>query len=393
MAWLPGTRIDSYEVVDALGDGGMGEVFRVRHLISDRIEAMKVLLSAASSSQDMLDRFTREIRVLAALNHPNIAALHTAFRHENQLVMIMEYVDGQDLRRCLVSGVSLEQAVAYTRQVLMALDYAHSKNVVHRDIKPSNIMLTRDGRVKLLDFGIALATPDPRLTMTGSVVGSMHYIAPEQIYGESPDERSDLYAMGVTLYEMLTGRLPIEGESYPQVIAAHLQHRPVPPHEMNPRVPVMVSAVVMRALEKDKRTRWQTAREFLDALDAAYASSVAQAHFATTPQPAYAPPQHYATPVAYTPAPMQTPIPAAAPPSAAKSATGSKYQPEQLSEISHKLATYVGPIASVLVKRASSSSNNLRELCDQVAAEIESDDARQKFLASVRGQLRNSGLL
>src|SRR5580704_4431012 len=209
MAWLPGTRIGSYEIVDALGEGGMGQVFRARHLISDRIEAMKVLLSASSSSQDMLDRFTREIRVLAGLNHPNIAALHTAFRHENQLVMIMEYVDGQDLRRCLQTGISLDQAVAYTQQVLAALDYAHSQKVIHRDIKPSNIMLTWDGRVKLLDFGIALATPDPRLTMTGSVVGSMHYIPPEQIYGEAPDERSDLYGMGVTLYEMITGRLPI----------------------------------------------------------------------------------------------------------------------------------------------------------------------------------------
>ena len=213
MAWLAGTQIGQYEIVGALGDGGMGEVFRVRHLISDRIEAMKVLLSASSSSQDMLDRFTREIRVLAALNHPNIAALHTAFRHENQLVMIMEYVDGQDLRRHLASGITVDQAVEYTRQVLMALDYAHSRSVIHRDIKPSNIMLTLDGRVKLLDFGIALATPDPRLTMTGAVVGSMHYIPPEQIYGEQPDERSDLYAMGVTMYEMLTGSCRSRGRT------------------------------------------------------------------------------------------------------------------------------------------------------------------------------------
>ena len=214
MAWLPGTRIGSYEIVDALGDGGMCQVFRVRHLISDRVEAMKVLLSASSSNQDMLDRFTLEIRVLAGLNHPNIAALHTAFRHDNQLVMIMEYVDGQDLRRCLQTGITLGQAVAYTRQVLMALDYAHSQSVIHRDIKPSNIMLTLDGRVKMLDFGIALATPDPRLTMTGAVVCSMHYIPPEQIYGEPPDERSDLYAIGVTLYEMITGRLPILVSSF-----------------------------------------------------------------------------------------------------------------------------------------------------------------------------------
>jgi eukaryotic-like serine/threonine-protein kinase len=322
----------------------------------------------------MLDRFTREIRVLAALNHPNIAALHTAFRHENQLVMIMEYVDGQDLRRHLASGITVDQAVEYTRQVLMALDYAHSRSVIHRDIKPSNIMLTLDGRVKLLDFGIALATPDPRLTMTGAVVGSMHYIPPEQIYGEQPDERSDLYAMGVTLYEMLTGKLPIEGANYPQVIAAHLQHRPVVAHLVNPRIPEALSAVVMKALDKEKRDRWQSAKEFLQALDAAYPGTAARVHVAASVSPA-------------APAPVgATPIPVSG-------AAGSKYQPEQLSEISHKLANYVGPIASVLVRRASSSSNNLRELCDLVAAEIDSDEARQKFLTSVRGQLRSSGLL
>jgi len=376
MPWLPGTHIDSYEIVGPLGDGGMGEVFRVRHLISDRIEAMKMLLSAASSNQEMLDRFTREIRVLAALNHPNIAALHTAFRHENQLVMIMEYVDGLDLRRILPQGISLDQAVAYTRQVLAALDYAHSQHVIHRDIKPSNIMLTSTSQVKLLDFGIALATPDPRLTVAGTVVGSMHYIPPEQIYGEQPDERADLYAMGVTLYEMITGKLPIEGANYPQVIANHLQHPPVPPHMVNPRVPEPLSLVTMKALDKDKRNRWQSAREFLAALNIAYPSTHPHGAFVTaTP--------HAATPV--TPLAAQQAHPAGG--------TGSKYQPEQLSEISHKLANYVGPIASVLVKRASSSSNNLRELCDQVAAEIESDDARQKFLASVRGQLRSSGLL
>ena len=380
MPWLPGTRIDSYEIVGPLGDGGMGEVFRVRHVISDRIEAMKVLLSAASSNQEMLDRFTREIRVLAALNHPNIAALHTAFRYDNQLVMIMEYVDGLDLRRLLVAGISLDQAAAYARQVLAALDYAHSQHVIHRDIKPSNIMLTSAGQVKLLDFGIALATPDPRLTMAGTVVGSMHYIPPEQIYGEQPDERSDLYAMGVTLYEMVTGKLPIEGANYPQVIANHLQRPPSPPHLVNPRVPETLSLVVMKALDKDRRNRWQSAREFLAALNLAYPDPSTHPHGAfitATPHAAVA------TPV----------TPHAVQPARNASGTGSKYQPEQLSEISHKLANYVGPIASVLVKRASSSSNNLRELCDQVAAEIESDDARQKFLASVRGQLRSSGLL
>ena len=373
MAWLPGTRVGSYEIVDVLGDGGMGKVFRVRHLISDRVEAMKVLLAASSANQDMLDRFTREIRVLAALNHPNIAGLRTAFHHEGQLVMIMECVEGMDLGRALAVGITLDQAVTYTRQVLIALEYAHSHGVIHRDIKPSNIMVTPEGQVKVLDFGLALALglPDERLTMTGTLLGSMHYIAPEHISGEAHDVRSDLYAVGVTLYEMITGKLPIEGTNYAQVIGGLLRHDPVLPSQVNPLIPTEFSAVVMKALAKERQERWQTASEFLAALDASQLGQASQ-HRVCTAGPST--------------------------PTSAGAAEGvvterSKYEPEQLSEITLKLAHYVGPIASVLVKRASSSTNDLRALVEQVAQEIEPADARQSFLASVSGRFRKSGAL
>ena len=372
MAWLPGTRVGSYEIVGVLGDGGMGEVFRVRHLISERMEAMKVLLSASSANKEMLDRFTREIRVLATLSHPNIAVLHTAFHHDGQLVMVMECVEGMDLRRTLEMGITLDQAMVYTRQVLTALEYAHSREVIHRDIKPSNIMVTPDGRVKVLDFGLALAVPDARLTTTGALVGSMHYIAPELISGETHDARSDLYALGVTLYEMITGRLPIGGTSYAQVIGGLLRDKPVPPSEVNPAIPLELSSAVMKALAKEKRDRWQTAGEFLKALDGLQLGQASQLRVhGTGPS-----------------APTQT--------GEAKGAIaeGSKYKPEQLSEITLKLAHYVGPIASVLVKRASSSTNNLQALVEQVAQEIESADARQRFLTSVGGRrVRESGVL
>jgi serine/threonine protein kinase len=369
MAWLAGTRVGSYEIVDVLGDGGMGKVFRVRHLISDRMEAMKVLLAASSANQEMLDRFAREIRVLAGLNHPNIAVLHTAFHHEEQLVMIMEYVEGKNLRLALQAGTTLQQAIDYTRQVLLALEYAHSLGVIHRDIKPSNIMVTPAGQVKVLDFGLALAAPDTRLTATGMLVGSMHYIAPEQVRGETHDARSDLYAVGVTLYEMITGNLPIEGTSYAQVIGGLLQRDPVSPTRVNPVIPAEISAVVMKALAKERRERWQTASEFLAALDAVKLGQAAQVRVST----------------------VGSSVPTLTSMAEAPAVDRPKYEPEQLNEITLKLAHYVGPIASVLVKRASGSATDLQALVEQVAKEIELPDARKKFLTSVGGQFRKSG--
>jgi serine/threonine protein kinase len=376
MAWTPGTRVGDYEIVGTLGYGGMGEVYRVRHGISDRIDAMKLLRAAPGSglqAQEMMDRFVREIRLLATLHHPNIATLHTAFRHEHELVMVMECVEGEDLGRRLPAGLTLEESLRYTRQVLEALRYAHGRGIVHRDIKPSNIMITPQGEVKLLDFGLALGglalgAPEERLTTTGALVGSMHYIAPEHISGEPHDARSDIYAVGVTLYEMITGRLPIEGTTHIQVIAGHLQHAPVPPDQIQPKVPAALSATVMRALAKDPCERWQTAESFLAALDegglrSTPAGDVSQVKVAqASGQPRLGSPQPSAT-----------------------------HRPESLNEITRQLAEHVGPIAGVLVRRASSSSTNLREMCDALAQEIASPTARQKFLSAVHSHLRISG--
>jgi serine/threonine protein kinase len=375
MAWTAGTRIGDYEIAGTLGYGGMGEVFRVRHSFSDRIEAMKLLRAgpaAGSQAQEMMDRFVREIRLLATLDHPNIAKLHTAFRHEQELVMVMECVEGEDLGRRLPKGLTLEESLRYTRQVLEALRYAHGRGIVHRDIKPSNIMITPHGEVKLLDFGLALGGlalggPDQRLTTTGALVGSMHYIAPEHISGEPHDARSDIYAVGVTLYEMITGRLPFEGTTHVQVIAAHLQHAPKSPSQMNAKIPAGLSATVMKALAKNPRERWQTADLFLAALDedglrATPAGDVSQVRVAQSVRSG-----------------AGSPLP------------GSGHRPESLSEITRQLAEHVGPIAGVLVRRASSSTTNLREMCDTLAQEIASPAARQKFLSAVQSHLRISG--
>ena len=378
-SWSPGSHIDSYEILDVLGHGGMGAVYRVRHLITNRIEALKVIASGRGSHADRMERFNREIRLLASLAHPNIAILHTAFHHEDQLVMVMEYVDGTDLGVCLKSGITLDQSLDFARQILRALDYAHSQGVIHRDIKPSNVMVTSGKQIKLLDFGLALGGVDTRLTEAGHLVGSMHYVSPEMISGEPADVRSDLYAVGITLYEMVTGRLPIEGTSHAQIIANHLRHHPTAPARLNPKIPEALSAAVMKALRKDKGQRWQSASAFLRALDAVHLGGAGDSLVTSTETISLG------TPAKILVDPTATDVRPSDP-----QANPMGVQPEVLSDIADRLASHVGPIAKILVKRASSNAHDVGELCDLVSREIESLDKRQKFLNSVQSHIRAS---
>src|SRR5271170_5154633 len=184
-------RIGDYEILGVLGAGGMGKVYRVRNVISDRVEAMKVLLPDLAGRQELADRFLREIKLLASLNHPNIATLCTALTIDNQLVMIMEYVEGVTLDELLDQGrLSFEDGTNYIDQALAALSYAHQKGIIHRDIKPANMMLTPDRVVKVMDFGIARSSVEQGLTQTGTTLGSVNYMSPEQITGKAVDARS-----------------------------------------------------------------------------------------------------------------------------------------------------------------------------------------------------------
>jgi serine/threonine protein kinase len=368
MTYEVGARIGDYQVVDRLGAGGMGAVYKVRNLITDRLEAMKVLLPDLRESPDLAERFSREIKVHAGLAHPNIAALHTAVLVEHQLLMIMEFVEGVSVADRLRQGpMPVLESVGCTCQVLAALSYAHERGIIHRDIKPANIMVTPSKTVKLMDFGIAATTAtgnlQNRLTATGMALGSLHYMSPEQVKAGAPDARSDLYSLGVTLYEMITGQCPIRGNSEYEIMAAHLALAPQSPSELNPFLSPALSAVILKALAKRPEERFQTAEEFRAALESLMSG--------VTPNSAYT--------AAGTPG-SDAPTASATPPSGtAALSTG------LLEATAKDLAVYIGPMAKIIVNRAAKQAQGPKQLYEAVAAEIASPADRARFLAKRGG--------
>ncbi len=312
MALEVGSRIGDYEVLALLGAGGMGRVYKVRNIISNREEAMKVLLPDFASDHDLAARLVAEIRTLAGLEHPNIAQLRTAFRDGDQFVMVMEFVEGTTLEKQATHGhLSVDQVIDYSTQTLAALSYAHGKGVTHRDIKPANIMITDHGIVKLMDFGIAKGQSDMQLTRPGTTMGSVYYMSPEQVRGGQVDARSDIYSFGVTLYEMLTGRKPFQAETSYSVLNAQLNEAPTPPMTVNPSLPQALNNIVMRAMVKAPEGRFQTAEEFRVALKSLREPHPAVAQPVPTPMAApqaapTAPAQAAFAPVAAAPAAAST---------------------------------------------------------------------------------------
>jgi serine/threonine-protein kinase len=265
-----GTQLDNYRVVEKLGDGGMGSVYRAIDVMLERDVALKFLRPELARQSDLVDRFRAEAVVLARLKHPNIAAIYGLHRHDGDLFMAMEYVPGRSLET-LITGegrVAPSRAAALAGTVLSALDYAHRHGVVHRDVKSANIIVMPDGDVKVMDFGIARVLGTQRQTQVGHVVGTLSYMSPEQIQGLDVDARSDLYSLGIVLYEMLTGRPPFEADTEWKLMQAQISQRPAALGEVA-GVSADLETIVFKALEKPPDARFQNATEFRRALLAA----------------------------------------------------------------------------------------------------------------------------
>lgn len=264
----PGRVVQQYRLERLLGEGGMGTVFLATDTQLERPVAVKMLHPHLLSQGPFMERFRHEALILARLNHPNIAVLFSLLREGGDHFMVMEYVEGKNLESLVRTAGALAPATAaeIARQALEGLFHAHRKGVLHRDLKPANLMLTPEGLVKLMDFGIARVVGEQRLTQINRVVGTLDYMAPELLQGGEPSVASDLYAMGVLLYELLSGRVPFTARTDYELIQCIIEKAPVPLRRLDARIPRDLEAIVQRALDKNPARRFADAKEFQKAL-------------------------------------------------------------------------------------------------------------------------------
>src|SRR6266487_2953326 len=265
--WLLGR----YEIVAELGKGAMGVVYRANDPMLNRVVAIKTINTAEAGEEGMAEyeaRFYTEAKAAGGLNHQNIVIVYDIGKSGNLVYMAMEYVEGRELREMLVEGQSVPvvQAVDIAAQVGEGLAYAHQHHVVHRDIKPANILVTGDGRAKIADFGIARMRSSETRTQTGIILGSPKYISPEQVVGKRADHRSDIFSLGVILYQCLTGSTPFNGDGLSALMYQITNHDPAPPSAVNPQVPVLLDYIVAKVLAKTPEARYQSAADFANDL-------------------------------------------------------------------------------------------------------------------------------
>ncbi len=257
--------INRYKIMMHIGTGGMATVYKAKDTVLNRYVAIKVLLPQFSQDEEFIKRFRREAQAAASLSHANVVSIYDVGQDNNNHFIVMEFVEGKSLKEIILqkSPLAINKAADFACQISDALKHAHDNNVIHRDIKPHNILITTDGKAKVTDFGIARAVSEATQTYTRSVIGSAHYFSPEQAKGSHTSESSDIYSLGIVLYEMLTGSVPFNGDNPVSVALKHIQETPVNPSAYNSKIPADMDSVVMKALEKDQTLRYQGVNEFV----------------------------------------------------------------------------------------------------------------------------------
>ena len=260
---------DRYEITELIGTGGMADVYRAQDLEADRTVAVKILKDEFSGNAEFLRRFRNESKAIAVLSHQNIVKIYDVGLTDEIKFIVMEYIDGITMKDFIEQQGVLrwKDALFFITQILKALQHAHDKGIVHRDIKPQNIMLLEDGTIKVMDFGIARFSRVDGKTLSDKTVGSVHYISPEQARGDMTDERSDIYSVGVMLYEMLTGKKPYDADTPVAIALKHMQDEPVSPREINSSIPEALEEIVLHAMEKDPARRYQSAADMIRDID------------------------------------------------------------------------------------------------------------------------------
>lgn len=259
---------DRYEIIELIGSGGMANVYKALCHRLNRYDAVKIMRDETAANTELRRRFRAESQAVAMLSHPNIVSVYDVSHSDDVEYIVMELIDGITLKQYLQKKCVLEpsEVLDFTIQIAKALEHAHSKGIIHRDIKPQNIMLLKDGMIKVADFGIASLENDMEETK-GETVGSVHYIAPEQARGQAPDARSDIYSLGIVMYEMLTGKLPYVGASDVEVAVKHMNTDPISPREIVPEIPEELERICLKAMNSDINARYQTASELLSDLE------------------------------------------------------------------------------------------------------------------------------
>ncbi len=254
-----------YEILEEIGSGGMAIVYKARCNVLNRYVAIKVLRADLKDDAEFVRRFNIEAQAAASLTHPNIVSIYDVGNDDGVQYIVMEYVKGITLKRYIDKKEKLpwREAVGYAMQICRALETAHAHNIIHRDIKPQNIIMAEDGTLKVTDFGIAHASSQATMTIGNNAIGTVHYLSPEQARGGYTDERSDIYSLGIVLYEMLTGRVPFDNDSPVTIAIKHLQEKPVPPREYNITIPMSLEQSIMKAIAKEQALRYRTAGDML----------------------------------------------------------------------------------------------------------------------------------